>query len=153
VDVLFFRNRFWERLIVNVEKRLHTYMEFVSMTTVVRCPRTGRACSEPICQERHWCQQMLECGLSHTGLPLKRKFRPRCCAKTRAGAPCILRVDRESGAAASMADYRPAPRPWKAERGLPRRSDGGGERFERPSRNIKVAAPSAARDAAVRERF
>src|SRR6266446_8838966 len=25
-----------------------------------------------------------ECGLSHTGLPLKRKFRPRCCAKTRA---------------------------------------------------------------------
>jgi len=92
VDVLFFRNRFWERLIVNVEKRLHTYMEFVSMTTVVRCPRTGRACSEPICQERHWCQQMLECGLSHTGLPLKRKFRPRCCAKTRAGAPCIMRV-------------------------------------------------------------
>src|SRR6266404_8560759 len=33
-----------------------------------------------------------ECGLSHTGLPLKRKFRPRCCAKTRAGAPCIMRV-------------------------------------------------------------
>src|SRR5258708_717247 len=23
---------------------------------------------------------------------LKRKFRPRCCAKTRAGAPCIMRV-------------------------------------------------------------
>src|SRR5229473_5885103 len=35
---------------------------------------------------------MLERGLSHTGLPLKRKFRPRCCAKTRAGAPCIMRV-------------------------------------------------------------
>src|SRR6266436_4182572 len=33
-----------------------------------------------------------ECGLSHTGLPLKRKFRPRCCAKTRAGVPCIMRV-------------------------------------------------------------
>src|SRR5258707_8609044 len=33
-----------------------------------------------------------ECGLSHTGLPLKRKFRPRCCAKTRVGAPCIMRV-------------------------------------------------------------
>src|SRR5260370_25761573 len=33
-----------------------------------------------------------DCGLSHTGLPLKRKFRPRCCAKTRAGAPCIMRV-------------------------------------------------------------
>jgi len=30
---------------------------------------------------------MLERGLSRTGLPLKRKFRPRCCAKTRAGAP------------------------------------------------------------------
>ena len=26
------------------------------------------------------------------GLPLKRKFRPRCCAKTRAGVPCIMRV-------------------------------------------------------------
>src|SRR2546428_13863727 len=35
---------------------------------------------------------MLERGLSRTGLPLKRKFRPRCCAKTRAGAPCIMRV-------------------------------------------------------------
>ncbi len=32
------------------------------------------------------------CGLSRTGLPLKRKFQPRCCAKTRAGAPCIMRV-------------------------------------------------------------
>ena len=31
-------------------------------------------------------------GLSRTGLPLKRKFRPRCCAKTRAGAPCLMRV-------------------------------------------------------------
>jgi hypothetical protein len=63
-----------------------------SMTTVVRCPRTGHACSEPTCQERHWCRQMLERGLSHRGLPLNRKFRPRCCAKTRAGAPCIMRV-------------------------------------------------------------
>src|SRR5260370_26071146 len=33
-----------------------------------------------------------ECGLSHTGLPLKRKFRPRRCAKTRAGVPCHMRV-------------------------------------------------------------
>src|SRR6266446_2241820 len=62
------------------------------MTTVVRCPRTGRACSEEICRERHWCRKMLERGLSRTGLPLKRKFRPKCRAKTRAGAPCITRV-------------------------------------------------------------
>ncbi len=62
------------------------------MNTVVRCPRTGRACSEGTCRERHWCHRMLERGLSRTGLPLKRKFRPRCCAKTRAGAPCIMRV-------------------------------------------------------------
>jgi hypothetical protein len=40
-----------------------------SMTTVVRCPRTGHACSEPTCQERHWCRKMFERGLSHTGLP------------------------------------------------------------------------------------
>jgi len=53
------------------------------MTTVVRCARTGRACSEPTCRERHWCREMFERGLSHRGLPLKRKFRPRCCAKTR----------------------------------------------------------------------
>src|SRR5262245_19836960 len=63
-----------------------------SMTTVVRCPRTGRACSEPTCQEWHWCLKMLERGLSRTGLPLKHKFRPRCCAKTRAGVLCIMRV-------------------------------------------------------------
>jgi transposase len=63
-----------------------------SMTTVVRCPRTGHACSEPTCQERHWRRKMFERGLSPRGLPLKRKFRPRCCAKTRAGAPCIMRV-------------------------------------------------------------
>src|SRR5260221_9849228 len=43
-------------------------------------------------RERHWCRQLFERGLSHRGLPLKRKFRPRCCAKTRAGAPCIMRV-------------------------------------------------------------
>src|SRR5262249_42032619 len=57
-----------------------------------RCPRTGRACSEPTCQERHWCCEMFERGLSHRGPPLKRKFRPRCCAKTRAGGQCIMRV-------------------------------------------------------------
>jgi len=62
------------------------------MNIIVRCPVTGRACSEGTCRERHWCHRMLERGLSRTGLPLKRKFRPRCCAKTRAGAPCIMRV-------------------------------------------------------------
>ena len=62
------------------------------MNSIVRCPRTGRACSEGACRERHWCRQLFERGLSHRGLPLKRKFRPRCCAKTRAGAPCIMRV-------------------------------------------------------------
>jgi hypothetical protein len=33
---------------------LRTYTEFVSMTTIVRCPRTGRACSERACRDRHW---------------------------------------------------------------------------------------------------
>src|SRR5258708_27469269 len=62
------------------------------MNMIGRWPVTGRAWLEPTCQERHWCRQMLERGLSHRGLPLKRKFRPRCCAKTRAGVPCITRV-------------------------------------------------------------
>jgi hypothetical protein len=47
------------------------------VNSIVRCPRTGRACSEGACRERHWCRQMFERGLSHRGLPLKRKFRPR----------------------------------------------------------------------------
>jgi hypothetical protein len=34
------------------------------MTTIVRCPRTGRACSEPTCQERHWRRKMFEHGLN-----------------------------------------------------------------------------------------
>jgi len=62
------------------------------MNTIIRCPRTGRACSEVTCRERRWCRGMFERGLSHRGLPSKRKFRPRCCARTRAGAPCIMRV-------------------------------------------------------------
>jgi len=41
---------------------------------------------------RRWCRKMLERGLSNGGLPLKRKFLPKCCAKTRAEAPCIMRV-------------------------------------------------------------
>src|SRR5262249_35466798 len=67
------------------------------MNTVVLCPRTGRSCSEGTCRERHWCREMLERGLSRTGLRLKRKFRPRCCAKPRAGAPGIMRVVRAQG--------------------------------------------------------
>src|SRR5262249_16500461 len=43
---------------ISTRKCLRTNMEFVSMTTVVRCPSTGRACSEPTCQERHWCRKM-----------------------------------------------------------------------------------------------
>jgi hypothetical protein len=38
-----------------------------SMTTVVRCPRTGHACSEGACRGRHWCRQLFERGLSHRG--------------------------------------------------------------------------------------
>jgi transposase InsO family protein len=57
------------------------------VNSIVRCPRTGRACSEGACRERHWCRQLFERGLSHRGLPLKR-----CCAKTRAGVPCIMRA-------------------------------------------------------------
>jgi len=51
------------------------------MITVIRCPRTGRGCSDAICRDRSWCRKMLERGLSRGGLPLKRKFRPRCCAR------------------------------------------------------------------------
>src|SRR5260370_27618319 len=74
---------------------------------IVCCPRTGRACSEGACRERHWCRQLCERGLSQRGLPLKRKFRPRCCAKTRAGAPCITRVVPESGAVGFTAGCPP----------------------------------------------
>src|SRR5262249_32647508 len=39
-----------------------------------------------------WFSIVGQRGLSRRGLPLKRKFRPRCYAKTGAGAPCIMRV-------------------------------------------------------------
>src|SRR5260370_40189243 len=64
----------------------------------------------------------------------KRKFRPRCCAKTRAGAPCIMRVLPGKRAVASMADHRPVPGPWKAEPGLLKRSDVAGGRSARRTR-------------------
>src|SRR6516225_6850228 len=51
------------------------------MITVIRCPRTGGGCSDAICRDRSWCRKLLERGLSRRGLPLKRKFRPRCCAR------------------------------------------------------------------------
>src|SRR5262249_40324286 len=50
---------------------------------------------------------------------------------------------RESGAADSTAGYRPVPGPWKAEPGLLKRSGDAGGCF---GRNIKIAAPSAARE-------
>jgi hypothetical protein len=34
------------------------------VNSIVRCPRTGRACSEGACRERHWCRQLFERGLS-----------------------------------------------------------------------------------------
>jgi len=43
---------------------LRTCMEFAQMTAVVCCPRTGRACREVTCRERHWCRQLFERGLS-----------------------------------------------------------------------------------------
>jgi hypothetical protein len=70
----------------------HQYAWVQLMITAIRCPRIGRGCSEAICRDRSWCRKLLERGLSRRGLPLKRKFRPRCYAKTRAGAPCIVRV-------------------------------------------------------------
>ena len=60
------------------------------MNSIVREP-DAHALKEPVVNG-NWCRQLFERGLSHRGLPLKRKFRPRCCAKTRAGAPCIMRV-------------------------------------------------------------
>ncbi len=103
------------------------------MNSIVRCPRTGRARSEGACRERHWCRQLFERGLSHRGLPLKRKFRPRCCAKTRAGVPCIMRLvpgkrrcrfhgglSKTKAGRARIAEVQ--RRRWKAFRGVARLS-------------------------------
>ena len=38
------------------------------MITVVRCPRTGGACYEGTCRERHWCRKILERRLSRRSL-------------------------------------------------------------------------------------
>src|SRR5260370_23475705 len=38
-----------------------------SMTTIVRCPRTGRACRAVTCRERHWGRQMLNAAYRTQG--------------------------------------------------------------------------------------
>src|SRR5262249_28553147 len=121
-------------------------MEFVSMTTVVCCPRTERACSEETCRERHWCREMLESGLSRTGLPLKRKFRPRCCAKTRAGAPCIMRVVPGKRRCRFHGGLSTGPRTMEGRARIAEVQRRRWRAFrEAVKRYIKVAAPSAAR--------
>ena len=64
------------------------------MNIIVRCSRTGRACSEITCRERRWCRRMFERGLLHRGLPLKRKSDRGAAPKTRDRAPCIMRMVR-----------------------------------------------------------
>ena len=60
---------------------------------------------------------------------MKRKFRPRCCAKTRAGAPCIMRVVPGKRRCRFHGGLSTGPRTvCKAEPGLLKRSDGGGGR-------------------------
>jgi hypothetical protein len=78
------------------------------MTTVVRCPRTGRACSEGAGRERHWCRQLFERGLSHRGLPLKRQIPTEVLRQDQSRSSVHHEgCGRESGAAGSTAGCLP----------------------------------------------
>jgi hypothetical protein len=58
------------------------------------CPgNRRRTCSASACGVGASCQRMGELGLSGDGSPLRRKDRPRCVARTRAGEPCLVRVE------------------------------------------------------------
>src|SRR5260370_14922355 len=51
------------------------------MNTIVRCPVTGRACSEGACRERHWCRQLFERGLSHTPVAQRAAYEAQISTK------------------------------------------------------------------------
>ena len=58
------------------------------------CPgRWQRTCSDLACGIGANCKHMAELGLAGDGSPLRRKDRPHCGARTRKGAPCLLRVE------------------------------------------------------------
>jgi len=58
------------------------------------CPgKRQRTCSDPACAIGASCERMAELGLAGDGSPLRRKDRLRCGARTRKGAPCLVRVE------------------------------------------------------------
>jgi hypothetical protein len=58
------------------------------------CPgKWQRTCSDAVCGLGARCKRMAEFGLAGDGSPLRRKDRPRCGARTRQGAPCLVRVE------------------------------------------------------------
>jgi hypothetical protein len=63
------------------------------VNTIVRCPRTGRACSEGTCRETALVSQDARTRpIAHRAAFETQIPTEVCCAKTRAGAPCIMRV-------------------------------------------------------------
>jgi hypothetical protein len=78
------------------------------VNSIVRCPRTGRACSEGACRERHWCRQMFERGLSHRGLPLKRQIPTKVLRQDSSRSP--VHHDGSAGKAALSVSRRDAYR-------------------------------------------
>jgi len=59
----------------------------------VKCPRSGKTCSSTDCGMGVRCREMLAVGLDGDGSPLRRRERPTCGARNRAGDPCRVRVE------------------------------------------------------------
>lgn len=58
------------------------------------CPANRqRTCSDPACIIGSKCKRLAELGLAGDGSSLRQKDRPRCGARTRKGAPCLVRVE------------------------------------------------------------
>jgi hypothetical protein len=58
------------------------------------CPgKRDKTCSDPACGVGGKCKRLAELRLVGDGSPLRRKDRPRCGARTRKGALCLVRVE------------------------------------------------------------
>lgn len=58
------------------------------------CPgKPHRTCSDPACSVGATCKSLAELGLAGDRLPLPRKDRPCCGARTRKGTACLVRVE------------------------------------------------------------
>jgi hypothetical protein len=88
------------------------------VNSIVRCPRTGRACSEGACRERHW----LSAAVRARPVAQRAAFEAQIPTEVLRQDSSQSAVCRESGAAGSARIAKVQRRRWKAFRGVARLS-------------------------------